>query len=296
MICANSVKAPSERQRHRPHWIVFRNAACVVIAGCALVAPQGGARAADVSDSFLRGAFEPTGFKPYNSWAGPYLGADLGYSRMNANFNDNVGGMVHDLLRTTALENEGNVSGWPNVTGAGTGKVWGAFVGYNWQTDDLVIGLEGAYHMASKPIVASGSDSISRNFTTSGGTSYSTTVNTAGRLELRDYATIRGRAGYVMGQFLPYASLGLTVARMSYDTSATVTGTQNSTPPVPFAFADSSQKNTAVAYGANLALGVDVTLLPNVFLRGEYEFIAFAPIDGIRANISTFRAGLALKF
>jgi opacity protein-like surface antigen len=292
MIYANTTETPGRRRRVLTK--ALRLGLCMVTVGFAAAGER--VQAADVSDTFLRGAFEPPPFKPYNSWEGPYFGADIGHSAMNANFNDNIGDMVHNLLRTTALENDGHVSDWPNVTGSGNGNVWGAFVGYNWQMTDLVLGVEGAYHMGQKRIVASGADYIARNFSTSGGVNYDAAVDSTGRLELRDYATIRGRAGYVIGQFLPYASVGLTVARMAYNTSATVTGTQNSNPPVNFSFADTTHKDTAVAYGANLALGVDVTLLPNLFLRGEYEFIAFAPINGIRANISTFRAGLGLKF
>jgi opacity protein-like surface antigen len=262
-----------------------------------IVVTAGSGRAADIDDSFLRGAFSPTTIKPYNSWEGPYFGADLGYSQMKSDFSDNVGSMVHDILRNTTIENEGNVSDWPLVKGSGNGNVWGAYVGYNWQMSDLVMGIEGAYHMGSKPLHASGADSIGRTFTTSDNISNSVILNTSGELELKDYATIRGRVGYVMGQFLPYAGLGLSVARVSYTTSATVTAIQNTAPPVTFGpVTQTMHKNDAVAYGANLAVGVDVTLLPNVFLRGEYEFIAFAPMDGIRTTVSTFRAGLGLKF
>ncbi len=41
---------------------------------------------------------------------------------------------------------------------------------------------------------------------------------------------------------------------------------------------------------------MDVALLPNVFVRGEWEYIAFAPVGGIRSNINTGRVGLGVKF
>jgi outer membrane immunogenic protein len=41
---------------------------------------------------------------------------------------------------------------------------------------------------------------------------------------------------------------------------------------------------------------VDVAVLPNVFLRAEWEYVAFAPVDGIRATLNTGRVGAGLRF
>jgi opacity protein-like surface antigen len=257
------------------------------------------AQGADLSDGdFLRGALVPPRvFTSYTRWDGFYFGADFGQSTLNADFNDNLHSQLAKFLRGTTIEQEAQISHLPDVQGSGMGNVWGGFVGYNWQTSpDLVLGIEGAYHMAQQSLRASGSDIIARSFTTSGGTPYDVTLDSRGRLDIKDYATIRGRAGYVWGQFLPYAGLGVSVARVSYRTSTNLVLTQNSVPPVTVTQTLVSQKDNAIAYGANFALGMDVALLPNVFLRGEYEYIAFAPVSGIRSNISTFRAGVAAKF
>jgi outer membrane immunogenic protein len=58
----------------------------------------------------------------------------------------------------------------------------------------------------------------------------------------------------------------------------------------------SNSKNNAIVAGFVGGLGMDVALLPNVFLRGEWEFVAFAPVSGIRANLNTVRVGIAVKF
>jgi len=50
------------------------------------------------------------------------------------------------------------------------------------------------------------------------------------------------------------------------------------------------------AFGELAGLGMGVALLPSVFLRGEREYVAFAPDGGIRANINTGRVGLGVKF
>jgi opacity protein-like surface antigen len=275
-------------------------AACGLALAAVLGAPPGIARAADVGESFLRGAFAPptetTEFKPYNNWDGPYIGVTIGQSFMQSDMSDNVSGMVRHLLRTTAIENEGGVSSWPSLNGSDSGHVVGGFVGYNWQQPSgLVLGIEGAYQMAVDDLEAFAKDSIARSFSTnSGATSNDVSMVSRGRFAIKDYATVRGRVGYAFEQFLPYASLGVSVARVSYRTSVRIDARQNSGPI--FTFTDTSQNDNAVAYGANLARGVDVTLLPNLFLRGEWEYIAFAKLNGIRADMNTFRFCLGLKF
>ena len=271
----------------------------VGVAGVLAISFIASSQAADLLDGdVLRGTFvPPSGFISYSRWDGFYFGADWGQSRLNADFNDNLHSQLAKFLRNTTIEQEAQISHLPDVQGNGTGNVWGGFAGYNWLiAPDLVLGIEGAYHMAQQPIRASGSDVIARSFTTSGGTTYDVNMNSRGRIDLKDYATVRGRAGYVWGQFLPYAGLGMSVARVSYRTSTNLVLTQQSVPPVTVTQTLVSQKDNAIAYGANLSLGMDVALLPNVFLRGEYEYIAFAPVSGIRSNVSTFRAGLGAKF
>jgi opacity protein-like surface antigen len=36
--------------------------------------------------------------------------------------------------------------------------------------------------------------------------------------------------------------------------------------------------------------------MPNVFVRGEYEYVGFAPIWGIKTAVNTARVGLGFKF
>jgi opacity protein-like surface antigen len=295
MICANFNSALT---RARP---MLRGALAglwLAIAGVALA--TGPASAADIDDSFLRGAFGPT-LKPYNNWDGFYFGVDLGRGQSQADFGDGVSKQIAHILRDSTLENEGQVSSWSSVpSGHGSGNIWGAFVGENWQMDELVLGIEGAYHKASSKMSAAGSDSLTRIFTTSDGYVNTVTLNTSGSFQLKDYGTFRGRAGYSFGQFLPYAGLGMSVARVSYFNQATVRVTapaQGGNPAVNFGpITELNARSNAIAYGANFALGMDVTLLPNLFLRAEWEYIAFAPIDGIRANVNAIRAGIGAKF
>ncbi len=45
-----------------------------------------------------------------------------------------------------------------------------------------------------------------------------------------------------------------------------------------------------------MGLGVEVSILPNMFLRAEWEYVQFAPIHDIQVNINSARVGLGLKF
>ena len=89
-------------------------------------------------------------------------------------------------------------------------------------------------------------------------------------------------------------------ARDLFFLSATVTDDQ--TPPaplLPFTFGPvtaTNSKDGAIVGGFLAGLGVDVAILPNMFMRAEWEYIAFAPVNGIRANINTGRVGAGLKF
>jgi outer membrane immunogenic protein len=65
--------------------------------------------------------------------------------------------------------------------------------------------------------------------------------------------------------------------------------------PTPLA-AQREARNGVFAYGAAAGLGVDVALLPNLFLRGEWEWAQFAPVEGLHLHVSTIRTALGLKF
>lgn len=140
---------------------------------------------------------------------------------------------------------------------------YGGFIGYNIQWDDLVIGFEGAYDRQNSLTVSSASSSASSS------------------LKLIDYATFRARAGYAFGQFLPYAFLGGAAGRFNY---ATVEGTQI------------SRRDNQYAAGFTAGLGIDVAVLPNVFVRAEYEYVLFSPFGDIRTNMNTARAGIGVRF
>jgi len=291
MICVTANSAATARGRRGLPWRGRHLRARLAALALVLIAP-GGAAAQGLDDTFLRGSV--------GSWEGTNFGVHMGMSNMNTDFGNGTSSLIAFILRNTAVEDEFAPSNWTTLPSNTTnGRQYGAFLGYNFQWDRLVVGFDGAYNRLSS-MGSSASDSISRSGFTSDGIHHILTIDAQSSLKLIDYATLRARAGYAFGQFLPYAVLGGAVGRFNYSNSATVTDIQ--TPPapqLPFTFGPvtaTNSKDGAIVGGFLAGLGVDVAILPNMFMRAEWEFIAFAPVNGIRANINTGRVGIGLKF
>ena len=58
----------------------------------------------------------------------------------------------------------------------------------------------------------------------------------------------------------------------------------------------SNAQNGAFAYGFATGLGVDAAILPNLFVRGEVEYIHFGAVNGIQVSMTTARVGAGVKF
>jgi opacity protein-like surface antigen len=259
------------------------------------------ARAADMSDDdVLRGSFFADPSPGYVRWDGLQAGVQAGYSNMNADFGNSSSGQVAYILRNTTIENEMHPSDWTTLPSDTTNSSqFGAFIGYNVQWDQLVVGFDLAYNrMASAE--ASASDSLSRQFATSDGFQNQVKVSAQSSIKLIDYATWRARAGYAFGQFLPYAVVGAAVGRFNYSTTSTVhaSGQPGSGGGQAFDNTDTltDSKNNAYAAGFVAGLGMDVAVLPSVFLRAEWEYVAFSPVNGIRATLNTGRVGAGVRF
>jgi outer membrane immunogenic protein len=146
--------------------------------------------------------------------------------------------------------------------------------------------------------------------------SLSTAVGVAasGRLDLTDYGEARFRAGYVVGNLLPYGFIGMAVGGASYSLATTADVTQSTgtdfscagraTTPQgtaigtcqDFLFSNSAGQNNALLYGFSVGGGLDWALTQNIFVRGEFEFVQFAPITNISVAIVSGRVGAGYKF
>lgn len=255
------------------------------------------AAAADwLDDSFLRGSFAVFDARPAR-WDGLSLGATVGYSNLSADFGNAASQEIAYILRNSTLEAEFQPSSWTtlpkNVTDS---PQWGAFLGYNWQMERLVLGADVAYNRPSN-LNSQATDSLERLVSTSDAVNHDVLLQATASVKLVDYAAVRGRAGYAVGQFLPYAMLGVAIGRFNYSDSATVTDQETGAVVGTFGPVTQSKGQDNVYVGGFLAgLGVDVAVLPNVFLRAEWEYIAWGPVNGTHSSLNTGRAGIGVRF
>jgi outer membrane immunogenic protein len=237
-------------------------------------------------------------------WAGVYLGGQVSFSGASGDFSNTTQAPLAYSLRELALESDVEPSSWPVLGQANHDAAgFGGFVGYNTQYERLVLGVEANYDQANLSLTPLNSP-ISR-LVNAGGTPYDVTVTGSGSVTDLDFGTLRARAGWALGNFLPYVFGGLAVGHSNVNIVATTFGIQNpplgcpagTNPPcVPFSFTGTAGKNGEWMYGFTVGAGLDVALTRNVFLRAEYEYVQFAPIANLIVDVNTVRGGLGVKF
>ena len=158
----------------------------------------------------------------YVRWDGWQFGVEAGWGNFRSDFGNSTGPLVAFILRNTIQESEFAPSTWTTLPSNTTnGPVFGGYIGYNMQWDQLVLGVDLGYKYAN--IATGANDSISRQFVTSNQFLNTVSIDARAQMKLVDYATLRGRAGYAWGQFLPYAMVGIAAGRFNYETTVTVT-------------------------------------------------------------------------
>jgi opacity protein-like surface antigen len=275
----------------------------------------------------LRGT-ESVGEATFPRWSGFYFGGDVAFGSGNANFSNTTQAPIAYALRDTLVEQDFSPSSW-SLLGSATGQstFLGGFVGFATQWQDLVLGGEATYAHPNVTATAP-SNPMGRTFTqapdSSGDiTEYEIDASASASLHLTDYATLRARAGWVANNiFLPYGFFGFAVGRANYTSSSNVAWTTATTAPqtvlvgtqlitipaqqpvIPCAGTEtcnsyavgSSEGGNIWMYGIDMGVGVDIAVMQNVFLRGEFEYVHFLPIKGITLDFATARAGVGLKF
>jgi outer membrane immunogenic protein len=255
--------------------------------------------------SWLTGA-QPVAPMNVSGWAGIYIGGAVSYSNAGGDFSNTTQAPLAYSLRELTLESEQQPSSWPVLGQANHSATgFGGFAGYNTQFERLVLGVEADYDQANLSLIAPNTP-ISR-LTSAGGNTYAVTITGGGSVTDLDFGTLRARAGWALGNFLPYGFAGLAVGHANVNISATVFGQENppatgaclssNTPPcTPFSFTGTAGKNGEWMVGFTVGGGLDVALTRNVFLRAEYEYVQFAPIANLVVDVNTVRGGLGIKF
>jgi opacity protein-like surface antigen len=309
MIAANRGRAVARRAMKGRHmrWVIV---ALFVLN----LAPR--AFAADLD--ILRGS-EPVGPAFFTNWSGFYAGGTFSYGNTSADFSSATQPLIHNSLLELQLENIVAPSQWPVLSSASVNAAgFGGFVGYNMQFQDLIIGVEGNYTHASATVRASNSPIIDR-IVTAGSLQYTVNVTGSATLSPQDVGTLRMRAGYIVNNWLPYGFVGVALGRADYQITSCVYGQQDPTNVgaptgcgqaqsfvgcatvahpscVNYSVPNSTTGKDVLIYGLSAGGGVDYAFTHNIFARGEFEYIQFAPIAHITASEINGRVGLGVKF
>lgn len=291
------------------------------------------ALAADLDMGPLRGT--QYGSAPaIHSWDGAYAGGFAGYGAANLGaLNRPIETLIAEDYRRTYLQNEHRISELTKIPDIDTReKVFGAFAGYNMQIDEVVLGIELDYTRGR--MFGEGSNEIGRYVTVSNGWGHEVFMESRAETEIREYGTLRARAGYTFGSIMPFVTAGVAVGRADvssavriYDGSHHIASRSawlsayqlflagEGVEPMPFTahrgYSDfdprtgtgtilpNDLKRTrkgAVSVGLSGGLGVDFAVTQNLFLRAEWQYVHFADFAGTSASINNLRAGAGLKF
>ncbi|WP_206732760.1 outer membrane protein [Bradyrhizobium zhanjiangense] len=272
-----------------------------LMVAAAMLGTVSAAHAADMPDlPILRGSFTDGLSTSTVNWQGSYIGAQAGYGSSDENFNGSTSNMMAALLADTLIESSMGVSQWNLGLGKASQRTtgYGAFVGYNAQWDDVVMGLEVSWLHGKFGGMSSASERRVSATALADGNFHDVTATSTSSISISDIGTFRGRAAYAWGCFLPYMFAGLAlgnadIVRTAYvqdRVSATQLGTY--TPLAPLSSTDAQHNH--LIYGYTAGLGVDVNLVGGLFMRAEYEYIRFT--SQVDTSINTVRAGLGYKF
>jgi opacity protein-like surface antigen len=271
-----------------------------LVVAVGLIGLVSNAFAGDFEFPTLRGSspFVP-GTPTYTRWSGIYGGGHVGWGSAHFDFKNATQSLVEFILRESTLESGAHPSQWA-VLGSSDSqrRSVGAFAGVNFQYDEIIVGVDITYSKSqfagSAPV-----SPLTRVSSPGDGSVYTTTISGSASMAIHDYGTVRARAGWAAGSFMPFATVGLALARVDYARSATVQGTFTNDSGGPFFFGpwtESDTRKNAIVPGWAVGAGIDVMLLPNVFARVEYEYIGLSQIGRSLASINVGRVGAGFKF
>jgi outer membrane immunogenic protein len=273
-----------------------------LLAALGLIGLLSPAFAADYELPTLRGSdmFVPAS-PTYFSWEGFYAGGQLSYSSVQSDFSGATQPLVAFSLRVTTILDQMQPDQWPVLGSRSTGAAgFGGFMGYNFQWDNAIIGLELNYTHSSLNAAAPSSSLARRQVVN--GLIDDVTLDASGSLHVTDFATTRARFGWAIGNFMPYATLGLAFGRADESVSTNVSVVESdpkTNPPTvvgTFFFPNAQSKNGAYLYGYSGGIGLDFALTQNIFARADYEYIQWQRLWQIESGIHNFRAAVGVKF
>jgi outer membrane immunogenic protein len=242
----------------------------------------GVAQAADMPDlPFLRGSVSEGLSRSSVNWQGSYVGGQVSYGSVTSKLPGGINSDLRDLYPLVPAP--GVDYNWASLGSAhGNATGYGAFVGYNSQWDDVVVGFEANYIHDGFRSVANSVGAIY-----DGAGVLQSITNSNATVKLSDFGSLRVRGGYVMGCFMPYAFVGTGLGSQTIERSVSAT-------PSPLVAGTSTASQTKLVFGYSAGAGIDVMLVGGLFVRAEYEYRRVT--SNIESNINTVRAGLGYKF
>jgi outer membrane immunogenic protein len=236
----------------------------------------------------------------FTRWSGLYVGGDLSFNNATADFGTSTAPLVEFALQGTVVQQQFQPSQL-QLLGKGAGSAFGggAFLGYNTQWQDLVLGVEANYTHTNLNAATATSSSfqIARAFNPPAGNVTSVSINSAaGRMSLTDYAEARGRAGYVVGNLLPYGFIGMVIGGGSNNISTRVDAFCGALECVGYPLTPGAGQSNLLLWGYTVGAGLDWAVTPNFFLRAEFDFDQFVPVNNISLAVVSGRVGAGFKF
>jgi outer membrane immunogenic protein len=241
------------------------------------------ATAADISPAPVY-AKAPVAAAPF-SWSGFYVGAQggAGWGTTTDNLLSENG---DPSPMTTTFQDQ--INGWHG----------GFTAGYNWQFNQLVLGVEGDWSLAD---ISGKSDcsAFSSIFVLRSNCSLSS--------KLGNFATIDGRLGFAVDHALVYVKGGAAYGHFTHDDSAGLFG--GALPLGLFALSATDNR-----WGGTAGVGIEYAFARNWSAKLEYDYLDFgtrtvtlngsfnfgganlSTIDSIREQVSVVRAGVNYRF
>ncbi len=173
--------------------------------------------------------------EPSGQWSGLYVGGQIGYAWANRDWNG-------DFLGSPIPDDQYNF----DMDG---GQV-GAHIGYNWQVDNFVFGVEADASWSK----------VDDHLTQTTGP-----FSTAVEAEMDWLATVRGRVGYAWDRFLIYGTGGVAFAHVDTDVETSVFGS-------PYSSDRAGETHTGWVAG----VGVETMVSEKISLRFEYLHADFS--------------------
>jgi len=204
---------------------------------------------------------------PVISWTGFYVGGNVGYG---------WGSVKHSDL---SLSQTGGAGGLATLTAPANridanGAIGGLQVGYNWQSQNFLLGIEADIQASGQKGTDIFNTVITTNVLAPPFNVNPTTVTYDSKLEY--FGTVRGRFGITYDRWLGYFTGGLAYGRVKTDINAQ---------PAPAAGANAPfiWSNAGVKTGWVVGVGLENALSSNWSWRIEYLYIN---LGSVTANLS----------